>query len=1183
MKLFSTLFFMVFVPMFLMAQMQTSLDVAMRYLESQTKTWGITQADISDLAISDGYTSEQTKATYLYLIQRHKGVEVYNAMTNLTIFNGKVLSAGNRLIPRLADKVNATKPVLTARQALESAIIHLGMQPASEFTVVKRVSSNEMTFDKGHFSRANVPVKLRYQPMADGSIRLAWDMAIDAVNGGDYWHLRIDALNGKVLDQGSYTLKCSFETGHADNCAHYAAIEHRTVQSVQQARGATMTNTTVAGTYNVLPFPVESPAHGARALVIEPADPVASPFGWHDTDGMPGAEFTTTRGNNVRAFEARNGNFSSNNNEPNGGANLVFDFPLDPTSEPDAFTAAATVNLFYAINRMHDITYHYGFTEEAGNFQTTNYTNFGVGGDHVNGLAQFGAVGLTNVNNADFSTMPDGTNGRMRMFLWDRSSSGALKYLTVTSPDSLSGTYTTATAAFGPPITASNPITGEIVIVQDNTNKPTLGCQIPANNLTGKIALIDRGDCEFGRKVVNAQGKGAIAVIICNIPGGTEVTSMGGGAVGSQANIPSVLISLSDCNKIRIAAGNGLTATLQAPANPEPPELVDGSLDNGVIAHEFAHGISNRLTGGPSNTGCLSGEEQMGEGWSDFFTLVTTADPNDLPNQRRGIGTFVTRVPNDGKGLRSFPYSTDFAINPSTYIDIRSEAVPHGVGSVWCAMLWDLYWAMADKYGYDPDFSNTSSGNNKAVRLVMEGMRIQPCTPGFVNGRDAILTADMLLFGGANQCTIWEVFARRGLGLNADQGLSSSRSDGQENYDVPDCRPELKVRKNVTPIIDAGDEIDVEVIVINDLPNPVTGVVLRDLIPDQTTLIAGSANTAFTQNGSELSFDIGSLNSGAKYTITYRVSTPNTLDSRLLFYDGCEATNDDVWLLDFESGANEPPIVWEIQNLFVHSGSNAWGIINADTTLRSHLLMINPVTLDATQPVLRFSHYYNTEYRADGGYLQVSVDYGDNWITIPSTTLFREGYGPAPLQYGTFAFASLLAFSGNGGGFVDTYADLSDYIGQDIMVRFNFGCDGNTAADGWFVDDFTIMDMYNYETPACVTYDQGVEICGEAPGRGTVVEYGTAISGTNNPTLEGISVYPNPVKESLYLTIDRNTPSDYEVILYSLDGRQLWTNQLRQASYQTMQIPLPATSAGMYILEVRSAEGVFVDKIVVRP
>ncbi len=1183
MKLFSTLFLILFVPMFLLAQMQTSLDVAMRYLEGQTKAWGITQADISDLAISDGSTSEKTKATYLYLIQRHKGVEVYNAMTNLTIHNGNVVSAGNRLIPRLAEKVNATKPVLTASQALQSALDHLGIQSNGDLKVIKRISPQEMTFDKGQFSRAEVPVKLRYQPMADGSVRLAWDMAIDAVHGGDYWSLRIDALNGSVIDQVSWTIKCSFETGHADNCAHHAAIEHRAMKSVSEARKEALTSMTVAGTYNVFPFPVESPAHGTRDLVIEPADPVASPFGWHDTDGVLGPEFTTTRGNNVRAFEARNGNFSSNNNEPNGGANLVFDFPLDPKSEPDAFTAAATVNLFYAINRLHDIAYHYGFTEEAGNFQTKNYSNFGVGNDHVNGLAQFGAVGLTNVNNADFSTPPDGANGRMRMFLWDRSSSGALKYLKVTAPDSLVGEFSTATANFGPPITSSNPIVGEVVIVQDNTNKPTLGCQIPSNNLTGKIALIDRGDCEFGRKVVNAQGKGAIAVIICNIPGGSEVTTMGAGAVGNQANIPSVLISLSDCNKIRIAAGNGLTASIQAPANPEPPELIDGTLDNGIIAHEFAHGISTRLTGGPSQSGCLFGEEQMGEGWSDFFTLISTADPNDLPNQRRGIGTFVSRVPNDGKGIRSYPYSTDFAINPSTYIDIRSESVPHGVGSVWCAMLWDLYWAMSDKYGYDPDFSNTLSGNNKAVRLVMEGMRLQPCTPGFVDGRNAILTADQLLYGGANQCTIWEVFARRGLGLSADQGLSSSRSDGQENFDVPDCRPELKVRKNVTPLIDAGENIEVEIVIINDLPNDITGVVLRDLIPAPASLVAGSAGLNFTQNGNELTFDIGNMSSGQKMTVSYSLATPNEFDSRLLFYDGCDAINDDVWLLDYESGATEPPIVWEIQDLFVNNGANAWGIINADTTLRSHLLMINPVTLDATQPVLRFSHYYNTEYRADGGYLQVSIDYGDNWITIPSTTLFREGYGPAPLQYGTFAFASLLAFSGNSGGFVDTYADLSAYTGQDIMVRFNFGCDGNTAVDGWFVDDFTIMDMYNYLAPACATYDQGAEVCGEATGRGTIVEHSTAISSIKNPTLEGINVYPNPAKESLYLTIDRNIPADYEVILFSFDGRQLWYNKVNQVAYQTMQIPLPAAAAGMYILKVQSAEGVFVDKIVVRP
>ena len=258
---------------------------------------------------------------------------------------------------------------------------------------------------------------------------------------------------------------------------------------------------------------------------------------------------------------------------------------------------------------------------------------------------------------------------------------------------------------------------------------------------SGKIALIDRGNCEFGKKVLNAEQAGAIGVIICNFE--EELVTMGAGAVGSQVTIPSVFIQQSDCAKIRVFADQGLTVKFEAPANQTDPNFLDGTLDNGIIAHEFAHGVSNRLTGGPNLAGCLGGEEQMGEGWSDFFTLIMTADPDDIPNQKRGIGTFVTREENDGRGIRPFPYSTDMGINPHTYFDIRFESVPHGVGSVWCAMLWDLYWEMADVYGYDPTFTDPEAGNNKAIQLVMDGMKFQTCGPGFVDGRDAILAADL--------------------------------------------------------------------------------------------------------------------------------------------------------------------------------------------------------------------------------------------------------------------------------------------------------------------------------------------------------------------------------------------------------------------------------------------------------
>ena len=59
----------------------------------------------------------------------------------------------------------------------------------------------------------------------------------------------------------------------------------------------------MVGAYNVFALPIESPAHGPRTLVVEPGNNIASPFGWHDTDGVPGDEYTITRGNNVHAYE----------------------------------------------------------------------------------------------------------------------------------------------------------------------------------------------------------------------------------------------------------------------------------------------------------------------------------------------------------------------------------------------------------------------------------------------------------------------------------------------------------------------------------------------------------------------------------------------------------------------------------------------------------------------------------------------------------------------------------------------------------------------------------------------------------------------------------------------------------------------------------------------------------------
>ena len=214
----------------------------------------------------------------------------------------------------------------------------------------------------------------------------------------------------------------------------------------------------------------------------------------------------------------------------------------------------------------------------------------------------------------------------------------------------------------------------------------------------------------------------------------------------------------------------------------------DGDFDHVVIVHEFGHGISNRLTGGPANVNCLNNQEQAGEGWSDFYGLMITQEVGDAGPDARGLGTYLFGQPPNGPGIRSAPYSTDFAVNNFTYGNLPGQGVPHGVGFVWATMAWEMTWEMIDQFGFNSDFYQqwtTGGGNNLAWQLVTDGLKLQPCGPGFVDGRDAILAADVALTGGANACLIWRAFAKRGLGLSADQGSPNSRSDGTEAFDLP--------------------------------------------------------------------------------------------------------------------------------------------------------------------------------------------------------------------------------------------------------------------------------------------------------------------------------------------------------------------------------------------------------------
>jgi extracellular elastinolytic metalloproteinase len=305
-------------------------------------------------------------------------------------------------------------------------------------------------------------------------------------------------------------------------------------------------------------------------------------------------------------------------------------------------------------------------------------------------------------------------------------------------------------------------------------------------------------------KVKNAQDAGAdTAIVANNVPG--PATGMGG--ADPTITIPSIMISLEHATLLKEPGTLPANATLSP--NPELQPDRDSDLDSGVIIHEYGHGVSNRLTGGPGNAGCLQNAEQMGEGWSDFLALVLTARDGD-EDVARGVGNYVVFQGADGIGIRPTPYSRDMGVNDSTYQTVIDEAgtptlsIPHGVGYVWATMLWEMYGSLVENHGFSGDIYGdwTMGGNNLALQLVIDGMKFQRCSPGFVDGRNAILEADLALTGGENQCLIWEAFAKRGLGIDAEQRSSKKTNDGTASFDVPaECGSSSGIVLPVVPAI----------------------------------------------------------------------------------------------------------------------------------------------------------------------------------------------------------------------------------------------------------------------------------------------------------------------------------------------------------------------------------------------
>ncbi|KAI8055273.1 Fungalysin metallopeptidase-domain-containing protein [Syncephalis plumigaleata] len=195
----------------------------------------------------------------------------------------------------------------------------------------------------------------------------------------------------------------------------------------------------------------------------------------------------------------------------------------------------------------------------------------------------------------------------------------------------------------------------------------------------------------------------------------------------------------------------------------------DGAMENGVVLHEYGHGVSNRLTGGPSNVDCLSDgyAAGMNEGWSDFYAYWMEMKATDKPTKQVEFGHYSA-----GSSFRIHPYSTDLTANPLKVDKLNDKnwtRDKYSVGTLWATILYEVYWSLVNKLGFQENLfsADLSKGNTLLLQLVLDGLKMQPCNPTFITARNAIIEAEHVITGGKHACELWRGFAKRGLGYDA--------------------------------------------------------------------------------------------------------------------------------------------------------------------------------------------------------------------------------------------------------------------------------------------------------------------------------------------------------------------------------------------------------------------------------
>ena len=194
-------------------------QVVIDLLEKNKANIGLTSLDIDNSIISNAYKSPSSGLTFIYLQQSHNGLPIFNQLKTIVFKEENLVSnEGFRIenIDALTKQIRVF-PSVTPTDALITAMKAHNIFIPSTLNATTVTPGRKYNFGKANIASENITAELLWVPLNDANeVKLAWQIYLVPKNTSDYWMIRVDAHENKIINKNNLTVYCDWKSNKTE-------------------------------------------------------------------------------------------------------------------------------------------------------------------------------------------------------------------------------------------------------------------------------------------------------------------------------------------------------------------------------------------------------------------------------------------------------------------------------------------------------------------------------------------------------------------------------------------------------------------------------------------------------------------------------------------------------------------------------------------------------------------------------------------------------------------------------------------------------------------------------------------------------------------------------------------------------------------------------------------------------